>query len=209
MEMWETSSGGRRPCSWQGGWNQMIFKVPSNPNNSVFLCTNLTFQGCWTLAYAIISDWLVWLKVSSLDSRPYKTALVFISLRYHLLSCFFGTMPGELQYLLSFMLFYWIKGISITWGFSSVSNTENSFLNSLCSRQLLKVTFKNKVCQSLFALTPWYNFMQHLSARLIGWQHYQRVQPKAKEKGKESQSLSKQKTRACFYPGKAFYLGKH
>ena len=25
------------PCWWQGGWNQMIFKVPSNPYRSVFL----------------------------------------------------------------------------------------------------------------------------------------------------------------------------
>ena len=22
------------PCPWQGGWNQMIFQVPSNPNHS-------------------------------------------------------------------------------------------------------------------------------------------------------------------------------
>ena len=28
---------GRCPCSWQGGWNQMIFKVPSNPNHSIIL----------------------------------------------------------------------------------------------------------------------------------------------------------------------------
>ena len=28
---------GRCPCSWQGGWKQMIFKVPSNPNHSMIL----------------------------------------------------------------------------------------------------------------------------------------------------------------------------
>jgi len=25
MELWATWSSGRCPCSWQGGWNQMIF----------------------------------------------------------------------------------------------------------------------------------------------------------------------------------------
>ena len=37
MELWATWSSGRCPCSWQGGWNQMIFKVPSNPYHSMFL----------------------------------------------------------------------------------------------------------------------------------------------------------------------------
>jgi len=37
MELWAAWSGGRCPCSWQGGWNQMIFKVPSNLNRSVIL----------------------------------------------------------------------------------------------------------------------------------------------------------------------------
>ena len=37
MELWATWSSGRCPCSWQGGWNQMIFKVPSNPNHSMIL----------------------------------------------------------------------------------------------------------------------------------------------------------------------------
>jgi len=32
-----TWSGGQCSCSWQGGWNQMIFKVPSNPNHSMIL----------------------------------------------------------------------------------------------------------------------------------------------------------------------------
>ena len=35
MELWATRAGGRCPCWWQGGWNQMIFKVPSNPNHSM------------------------------------------------------------------------------------------------------------------------------------------------------------------------------
>ena len=30
-------SSRRCPCSWQGGWNQIIFKVPSNPNHSMIL----------------------------------------------------------------------------------------------------------------------------------------------------------------------------
>ena len=35
MELWTPWSGGRCPCSWQWGWNQEIFKVPSNPNHSM------------------------------------------------------------------------------------------------------------------------------------------------------------------------------
>jgi len=27
----------RCPCSWQGGWNELIFKVPSNPYHSMIL----------------------------------------------------------------------------------------------------------------------------------------------------------------------------
>ena len=45
MELWATWSSGRCPCSWQGGWNQMIFKVPSNPNHSI-LWQGRTL-GCW------------------------------------------------------------------------------------------------------------------------------------------------------------------
>ena len=35
MGLWATWSGGRCPCPWQGGWNQMIFKIPSNRNHSM------------------------------------------------------------------------------------------------------------------------------------------------------------------------------
>jgi len=37
MELWAPWCGGRCPCWWQGGWNQMIFKVPSNPDHSMIL----------------------------------------------------------------------------------------------------------------------------------------------------------------------------
>ena len=37
LELWATWSGGRCPCLWQGGWNLMIFKVPSNPYHSMIL----------------------------------------------------------------------------------------------------------------------------------------------------------------------------
>jgi len=30
-------AGGRGPCPWQRGWNEMVYKVPSNPNHSVIL----------------------------------------------------------------------------------------------------------------------------------------------------------------------------
>jgi len=36
--LWATWSSGRCPCSWQGVWNQMIFKVPSNYYHSMILC---------------------------------------------------------------------------------------------------------------------------------------------------------------------------
>jgi len=37
MGLWATWSSGRCPCWWQGGWNQMMFKIPSNPNHSMIL----------------------------------------------------------------------------------------------------------------------------------------------------------------------------
>jgi len=37
MELWATWSSGICPCSWQGDWNQMIFKVPSNPYHYMIL----------------------------------------------------------------------------------------------------------------------------------------------------------------------------
>lgn len=37
MGFWTTWSGGRCPCSWWGGWNLMIFKVPSYPTHSLIL----------------------------------------------------------------------------------------------------------------------------------------------------------------------------
>lgn len=88
------------------------------------------------------------------------------------------------------------------WHYFSIKHRRETlrFFNSLCSLQLLKGIFKNRAFQSLFGLTPRYNFIRHLSARLAGGQRYQKLQAKAVEKGKESQSLIKQKTRACFYP---------
>ena len=49
MELWATWSSGRCPCSWQGGWNQMIFKVTSNPYHSMILCWGrpLTSSELW------------------------------------------------------------------------------------------------------------------------------------------------------------------
>ena len=35
MELWAARSSGRCPCPWQEGWNEMMFKVPSNPNCSM------------------------------------------------------------------------------------------------------------------------------------------------------------------------------
>ena len=35
--LWTTWSGGRCPYLWQRDWNEMILKVPSNPNYSIFL----------------------------------------------------------------------------------------------------------------------------------------------------------------------------
>ena len=42
MGLWATWSSGRCPCPWQGAWNEMIFKVSSNPNHSMILwfCDN-------------------------------------------------------------------------------------------------------------------------------------------------------------------------
>lgn len=35
MGLWATRPNGRSACPWQEGWNEMIFKVPSNPNCSI------------------------------------------------------------------------------------------------------------------------------------------------------------------------------
>ena len=37
MRLWATWSGGRDPCSWQGDWKQMVFKVTSNHYHSMIL----------------------------------------------------------------------------------------------------------------------------------------------------------------------------
>jgi len=37
IDLRATWSSGRCPCSWQGGWNQMILKIPSNPYHSMIL----------------------------------------------------------------------------------------------------------------------------------------------------------------------------
>jgi len=37
MGLWTTRLSRRCPCPWQGGWNEMIFKVTSNPNHSMIL----------------------------------------------------------------------------------------------------------------------------------------------------------------------------
>jgi len=41
-------SGGRCGCSWRGGWNQMSFKVPSNPNHSMKM-GEVSLYPCTTL----------------------------------------------------------------------------------------------------------------------------------------------------------------
>ena len=47
MGLWANWSSGRCPCPWQGGWNEMIFKAPSNPNGSMILrfLATLSSQG--------------------------------------------------------------------------------------------------------------------------------------------------------------------
>ena len=37
MGLWAPWAGGRGPCSRQGGWNWMVFKIPFNPNHSMIL----------------------------------------------------------------------------------------------------------------------------------------------------------------------------
>ena len=37
MGLWAAWSSRRCPCSLQGGWNEMVYKVPSNPNHSIIL----------------------------------------------------------------------------------------------------------------------------------------------------------------------------
>ena len=48
MGLGATWSGGRGPCPWQRGWNEMICKVPSNPNRSMvpFVSPQLVYYSC-------------------------------------------------------------------------------------------------------------------------------------------------------------------
>jgi len=60
MELWAPWSS-RCPCSWQGGWNQMIFKVPSNPNHSMILWKweNQTSKNYWGRGgHGVKAQWL-------------------------------------------------------------------------------------------------------------------------------------------------------
>ena len=56
MELWATWSGGRCPCSWQEGWKQGIFKVPSNPNHSVILWFIL-YLTRWSATHCLHLSW--------------------------------------------------------------------------------------------------------------------------------------------------------
>lgn len=47
------SNQGRCPCHWQGGWNEMIFKIPSKPNHSMTLRQN-TKPGCPSAPPALV-----------------------------------------------------------------------------------------------------------------------------------------------------------
>ncbi|NWW55037.1 WIPF1 protein, partial [Pedionomus torquatus] len=44
-EVLRTWSSGRCPCPWQGGWNSMMFKVPSHSNRAVILSDNSLQKG--------------------------------------------------------------------------------------------------------------------------------------------------------------------
>jgi len=37
--LWAAWSGGRCPCPWQGAWDYMTFKTPSNAHHSMILHT--------------------------------------------------------------------------------------------------------------------------------------------------------------------------
>ena len=60
MELWATWSGGRCPFSWQGGWNPMIFKVPSNPCHSMILFydskSNTSLPGIFHIRHLVLSS---------------------------------------------------------------------------------------------------------------------------------------------------------
>ena len=54
---WATWSSGRCPCSWQGGWNEMIFKVPSNPYHSMILWFYIANYGQIRFLTWVLSLW--------------------------------------------------------------------------------------------------------------------------------------------------------
>ena len=73
MELWATWSSGRCPCSWQGGWNQMIFKVSSNPYHSMVLSYLHTYKWIPSAAvsrHSVCSEAVIWIPVSPVAGNP-------------------------------------------------------------------------------------------------------------------------------------------
>jgi len=63
MELWASWAGGRCPCRWQGGWNQMGFEVPSNPKHSVipwnWACICMRRCGHFHTSGALSGNWSI------------------------------------------------------------------------------------------------------------------------------------------------------
>lgn len=57
---------GNKPCPWQGSWNEVISKIPPNPNNPAILCSSLCkYRFLWKTIIKVFlgsghSPWLHW-----------------------------------------------------------------------------------------------------------------------------------------------------
>lgn len=104
--LWVIWSRGRYPCPWQGCWNEIMFKIPSNTNHSVvlwfceimeanlfqiwlskdiFLYHSLDFYRYRYFIFAVFYFW-VWAPLSRGDN-PTKTLWEVILLQQSILCC--------------------------------------------------------------------------------------------------------------------------
>jgi len=90
MGHWVAWAGGGQPCPWQGGWNCMSFKVPSNSTHSMkfpFLIVNFLCSSLHLLPVLV----LFWHEIISF----FRCCLLSGQRRDSLLLCFMLTMCWE------------------------------------------------------------------------------------------------------------------
>lgn len=101
-EVTTSVSGGKYPCPWQRGWNEMLFEVLSSPNPSsicfnsiiqtfpvlvsrVWACESNSSEFCWLLQHLLVSWAVGWCLESSPLSESKQVMWYSISISLTLL----------------------------------------------------------------------------------------------------------------------------